>query len=134
MKDDILTLAKQLKPATPSSFASLLGTLRTCANLLGICFGKRSPLYVDLLSNVIAPLAQWTETAKGAVATSTIGAIMWAIFKRTRYFAQGNMHGDKKKYTAEWKVMQLSIESASNFTLLNCPASISRTTLNPLKI
>ena len=130
-KDDVLTLAKQLKPATPSSFTSLIGTLRTFANLLGIFFGKRSPLYVDLLSDVIAPLAQWTETAKGAVAPNTIAAIMWAIFKQTRHFAQGNMHGDKKKYTAEWKVMRLSIESASNFQLLNCPASISGNTLNP---
>ena len=130
-KDDVLTLAKQLKPATPSSFSSLMGTLRTFANLLGICFGKRSPLYIDLLSDVIAPLAQWTETAKSAVASSTIGAIMWAIFKQTRHFAQGNMQGEKKKYTAEWKVMRLSIESASNFTLLNCPASIAGSTPNP---
>ena len=130
-KDDVLTLAKQLKPAAPKSFSSLIGTLRTFANLLGICFGKRSPLYVDLLSDVIAPLAQWTETAKGAVASSTLAAIMWAIFQQARHFAQGNMHGRKEKYTAEWKVMLLSIESASNFTLLNCPASISGTPPNP---
>ena len=56
---------------------------------------------------------------------------MWAIFKQTRHFIQGNMQGDKKKFTAEWKVMRLSIESASNFTLLNCPASISGTTPSP---
>ena len=130
-KDDVLTLAKQLKPATPKSFTSLLGTLRTFANLLGICFGKRSPLYVDLVSDVIAPLAQWTETAKGAVAPSTLATIMWAIFKQARHFAQGNMKGQRKKYTAEWKVMLLSIESASDFTLLNCPASISGTSSNP---
>ena len=37
------------------------------------------------------------------------------------------------KYTAEWKVMLLSIESASNFTLLNCPALISGTIPNPPK-
>ena len=100
-KDDVLTLAKQLKPATLKSSSSLLGMLRTFANLLGICFGKCSPLYVDLLSDVIAPLAQWTETAKGAVAPSTLAAIMWAIFQQARHFAQGNMHGHKAKYTAE---------------------------------
>ena len=130
-KEDVLTLAKQVKPATPRSFSSLIGTLRTFANPLGICFGKRSPLYVDLVSDVIAPLAQWTETAKGAVAPATLAAIMWAIFQQARHFAQGNMQGTKKKYTAEWKVMLLSIESASNFTLLNCPASISGNLPNP---
>ena len=34
---------------------------------------------------------------------------------------------------AEWKVMRLSIESASNFQLLNCPASISGNKPNPPK-
>ena len=82
-KDDVLTLAKQIKPATPKSFTSLIGTLRTFTNLHGICFGKRSLLYVDLISDVIAPLAQWTETAKVAVAPSTLAAIMWAIFQQS---------------------------------------------------
>ena len=130
-KGNVLMLAKQLKPATPKSFSSLIGTLHTFANLLGICFGKRSPLYVDLLSDEIGPLAQWTEIAKGAVASR--GAIMWAIFKQAHHFAQGDMHGEKTKYRAEWKVMLLSIESASNFTLLKCPVLISRQTPNPQK-
>ena len=124
-KDDVLTLAKQIKPATPKTFTSLIGTLRTFANLLGICFGKRSPLYVDLISDVISPLAQWTETAKAAVDPRTLAAIMWAIFQQSRHFAQGNMHGEKSKHTAEWKVMLLSIE------ILNCPASIAGTKSNP---
>ena len=124
-KDDVLTLAKQMKPATLTSFSSLVGTLRTFANLLGICFGKRSPRYVDLILDVIALLAQWTETAKSAVAPSTLAAIMWVIFQQSRHFAQGNMLGTKTKYTLEWKVMLLSIKSTSDFTLLNCPASIA---------
>ena len=86
-KDDVLTLAKQLKPATPKSFTSFIGMLHTFDNLLGICFGKRSPLYMDLLSDVIAPLAQWTETAKGAVAPSTLAAIMWAFFQQLVWVA-----------------------------------------------
>ena len=93
-KDDILTLVKQLKPATPKSFTSLIGTPRTFANLLEICFGKCSPLYVDLVLDVIAPLAQQMETAKVACCNhvGNLSAIL-TFCARKHAQRQNEIHG-----------------------------------------
>ena len=68
----------------------------------------------------------YTDIAVKNISTVGKGRIIQSLFKELTY----DEH-PKTKYTAEWKVMLLSIESASNFTLLNCPASISATLPNP---
>ena len=68
MKEDIITVVKQLKPMALVSYSDLFKMPFTFANLLMISCGKHSPMYIDVVSDVIAPLSSWLKTSKAAVA------------------------------------------------------------------
>jgi hypothetical protein len=67
---DIKSLHKK-KAAVPASHSTLLQTLRKYANLLKAIFDPRSPLLLELQTEVIRPLATMAEEAKSALAGTT---------------------------------------------------------------
>ena len=114
------------KAKTPGTFSALLIVLRTFTNLLGRLFGPTCPLYMAMLSQCIKPLTLMTQKARTAMATTTLASIMWAVYKQTKRFALGQMHGNEA-IVAEWACMAQHITCKQNFNLLEVPVSISGT-------
>ena len=119
---DIKSLHKK-KAAVPASHYTLLQTLRKYANLLKAIFGPRSPLLLELQTEVIRPLATMAEEAKSALAGTTRASIMWTVYLQTKHFTRGDMVGEGA-LMGQWRVMTINIASNQNLTLLGLPKEI----------
>jgi hypothetical protein len=117
---DLQSLSKR-KAVVPSSFNLLLAVLRTFANFLCACFGARCHLLMELVSDVISPLATMRLQAKANMAATTRASIMWATLQQTKHFARGKMVVGPAGLMGEWKTM------TNNFNLLGMPSDIAGT-------
>jgi hypothetical protein len=130
------------KAVVPGSFHLLLAVLRTFANFLYACFGTRCRLLVELVADVITPLATMRLQAKANVAATTRASIMWATLQQTKHFARRKMMVGPAGLMGEWKTMTNNITSTMDFNLLRTlrycrygsnPTSTTTTTQNTTK-
>ena len=135
---DLQSLSKR-KAVVPSSFNLLLAVLRTFANFLCACFGARCHLLMELVSDVISPLATMRLQAKANMAATTRASIMWATLQQTKHFARRKMMVGPAGLMGEWKTMTNNITSTMDFNLLRTlrycrygsnPTSTTTTTQN----
>ena len=120
---------KNKKAKAPQSFPSLVSILKAFANAIEKLFGPRSPLLLQLVSDVIRPLISLEPVAKKIIEPSTLASILWAIYKQSQHFTMGQMFGNEA-ISAEWTLMTNNIKGGGqNFRLLSVPIDISGTAM-----
>jgi hypothetical protein len=123
---DLQNLSKR-KAVVPGSFTILIAVLRTFANFLCACFGARCRLLMELVHDVISPLALMRPQAKANMAATTRASIMWATLLQTKHFARGKMVVGREGLIGEWKTMTNNIASTMNINFLGMPSDIAGT-------
>ena len=88
----------------PQGFDKIIHLLKSYVNLLHACFGATCPLSISN-RETISTLEGYLEGAQDSMTERTMAAILWKIFKQTKWFALGNMTGSNP-LLPEYRVMQ----------------------------